>query len=174
MVGSFILFKPRLHCHRFHPLLPPTVPSATPPSSAASCGFKRSTPPMELLVSSSSIHASPLLSSPFPSATATPNADALECPSNATAQEHHPQVALLPRASRCEVSPKPPHVVRHFHREHLIDGRHLWPPLTLTLYGPQADTGDLVSRLPLPFLSGRPAPPWIAPPKSVHQAIVEL
>jgi hypothetical protein len=119
---------------------------------------------MELLVSSSSIHASPLLSSPFPSATATPNTDALECPSNATAQEHHPQVALLPRASRCEVSPKPPHVVRHFHREHLVDGRHLWPPLTLTLYGPQADIGDLVSRLPLPFLSGRPAPPWIAPP----------
>jgi hypothetical protein len=35
--------------------------TATPPSSTASCGFKRSAPPKELLLSSSSVHASPLL-----------------------------------------------------------------------------------------------------------------
>jgi hypothetical protein len=36
----------------------------------------------------------------------------------------------------------------------------------LTLYGPQADAGDPVSGLPPSFLSGRPTPPWTAPPVS--------
>jgi hypothetical protein len=84
-----------------------------------------------LLLSSPFTHASPLLSSPFASATAAPDTDALECPSNAAEQEHHPHAVLLPRAGHCEESPKPPHAMRHFHQGRLIDGRHLWPPLTL-------------------------------------------
>jgi hypothetical protein len=96
-----------LHRHRFHPPFP----------STASCGFKRSAPPKELFLSSSSVHASPLLSSPFASSTAAPDADTLECPSNAAEQEHHPHAALLPLAVHCEESSKPPHAVRRFHRD---------------------------------------------------------
>jgi hypothetical protein len=78
-------------------LLPPfwpTVSTTTPPSSTASCGFKRSALPKELLLSSSSVHASPLLSSLFASATAAADADALECPSNTAEQEHRPQTGF--------------------------------------------------------------------------------
>jgi hypothetical protein len=114
------------------PPFPPAVPTATTPSSTASCGFKRSAPPKELLHSSSSVHTSPLLSSLFASASVAPDVDALECPSNAAEQEHRPQAALLPRAGRCEETPKPPHAVRHFHRERLVNGRHLWPPPALS------------------------------------------
>jgi hypothetical protein len=119
----------------------------------------------------------PLLSSLFTSATAAPNTDALECPSNATEQEYRPQASLLPQAGRCEESLKPPHVVRRFRR-----GSHRWPPSpanarprfhhhkvptsALTLYGPQDDVGDPVSGLPPLFLFSRPALPWRAPPVS--------
>jgi hypothetical protein len=71
----------------------------------------------------------PLLSSPFASATAAPDADALEYPSNTIEQEHRPQAALLPRADCCEESPKLPHVVLHFRRGCLTNGRHLRPLL---------------------------------------------
>jgi hypothetical protein len=56
------------------PPFPPAVPTATPPSSTASCGFKRSAPPKELVHSSSSVHTSPLLhlTSTPSSAQATP------------------------------------------------------------------------------------------------------
>jgi hypothetical protein len=55
-------------CHRSRPLFPP-------PSATASCGYKRSAPPKSFPFSSPSAPASPLLSSPFASATAAPNAD---------------------------------------------------------------------------------------------------
>jgi hypothetical protein len=45
---------PRLRCRCSCPPFPP-------PSSTASCGFNRSALPKELLISSSSVHASPLL-----------------------------------------------------------------------------------------------------------------
>jgi hypothetical protein len=48
-----------------------------PLSSTASCGFKRSAPLKELLLSSSFIHALPLLSSLFTSVTAALDVDAL-------------------------------------------------------------------------------------------------
>jgi hypothetical protein len=106
---------PRLCCHCSCPPFPPTVSVTMPPSSTALHGIKRSASPKELLLSSSSVHASPLLSSPFTSATPAPDVNALECPSNNAEQEHRPHAALLPQADRCEGSPKPPHIVRHFH-----------------------------------------------------------
>jgi hypothetical protein len=114
------------------PPFQPTVSATMQPSSTASCSFKRSAPPNELLLSSSSVHASPMLCLSFASTTAAADADALECPSNTAEQEHHPQAGLLPRASCCEESPKTPQDMRRFHRERLIDGRHLWPPPTLS------------------------------------------
>jgi hypothetical protein len=90
----------------------------------------------------------PLLSSPFTTATASPDADTLECPSNVVEQEHCPHAALLPRADRCEESPKPPHVVHHFHRGRLIDGHQLWPSPAL---------GFTTMRAPLRLVPQSPA-----------------
>jgi hypothetical protein len=149
--------------------LPPfalTIFAATSPSSTASCGFKRSAPPKEPLLSSSLVHASPLLSSPFTSTTAAPDVDTLECPSNAAEQEHRPQATLLPRASHYEQSPKPPHVVRRFHRGCLVNGRHLWPPSALdftTTRSPPAPWPStahkpMLDSTPGELLSSRPSP----------------